>query len=203
MASYVNGFNKETLIQRCCIVSTPYKTLGHSVEDDLLPLEIKTNLCDIYNLYSVVTYDDWRIYRDRTTNKLYVVNLYDDEKAIKEVVCTAFVDYDKNYRPRINGKIVKDCDLDSKYPNDYCGEFDDMSGYGYFVEVEPIPEGKSALVVYLCKECQEQFLEEFGDDMGYTVPVKVITVPKSKCDYSYADKNETTFKVEKREPEYI
>ena len=113
MASYVNGFNKETLIQRCCMVSTPYKTLGHSVEDDLLPLEIKTNLCDIYNLYSVVTYDDWRIYRDRTTNKLYVVNLYDDEKAIKEVVCTAFVDYDKNYRPRINGKIVKDCDLDS------------------------------------------------------------------------------------------
>ena len=73
----------------------------------------------------------------------------------------------------------------------------------YFVEVDPIPEGKSALVVYLCKECQEQFLEEFGDDMGYTVPVKVITVPKSKCDYSYADRNETIFRVEKRKPEYI
>jgi hypothetical protein len=39
--------------------------------------------------------------------------------------------------------------------------------------------------------------------MGYTVPVKVITVPKSKWDYSYADKNETTFKVEKRKPEYV
>jgi hypothetical protein len=203
MASYVNGFNKETLIQRCCMVSTPYKTLGHAVEDDLLPLEIKTNLCDIYNLYSIVTYDDWRIYRDRTTNKLYVVDLCDVKKIIKEVVCTAFVDYDKNYKPRVNGKIVKDYDLDSKYPNNYCGEFDDMIGYGYFVEVDPIPEGKSALVVYLCKECQEQFLEEFGDDMGYTVPVKVITVPKSKCDYSYADKNETIFKVEKRKPEYV
>ena len=203
MASYVNGFNKETLIQRCCMVSTPYKTLGHAVEDDLLPLEIKTNLCDIYNLYSIVTYDDWRIYRDRTTNKLYVVNLNDDENIIKEVICTAFIDYDKNYRPRVNGKIVKDNDLDSKYPNHYCGEFDDMTGYGYFVEVDPIPEGKSALVVYLCKECQEQFLEEFGDDMGYTVPVKVITVPKSKCDYSYADKDETIFRVEKRKPEYV
>ena len=203
MASYVNGFNKKTLIQRCCMVSTPYKTLGHAVEDDLLPLEIKTNLCDIYNLYSVVTYDDWRIYRDKTTNKLYVINLYDDKKIIKEVICTAFIDYDKNYKPRVGGRIVKDCDLDSKYPNDYCGEFDDMTGYGYFVEVDPIPEGKSALVVYLCKECQEQFLEEFGDDMGYTVPVKVITVPKSKCDYSYADRNETIFKVEKRKPEYV
>ena len=203
MASYVNEFNKETLIHRCCMVSTPYKTLGHAVEDDLLPLEIKTNLCDIYNLYSVVTYDDWRIYRDRTTNKLYVVNLYDDEKIIKEVVCTAFIDYDKNYRPRVNGKIVRESDLHSKYPNDYCGEFDDMTGYGYFVEVEPIPEGKSALVVYLCKECQEQFLEEFGDDMGYTVPVKVVTVPRSKCDYSYADKNETIFNVENRKPEYV
>lgn len=203
MASYVNGFNKETLIQRCCMVSTPYKTLGHAVEDNLLPLEIKTNLCDIYNLYSVVTYDDWRIYRDRTTNKLYVINLYDDEKNIKEVICTAFIDYDKNYKPRINGKIVRERDLDSKYPNDYCGEFDDMTGYGYFVEVDPIPKGKSALVVYLCKKCQEQFLEEFGDDMGYTVPVKVITVPESECDYSYADENKTIFKVEKRKPEYV
>ena len=60
MASYVNGFNKEDLIHRCFMVSTPYKTLGHAVEDDLLPLEIKKNLCDIYNLYSVVKYDEWR-----------------------------------------------------------------------------------------------------------------------------------------------
>ena len=203
MASYINGFNKGTLIQRCCMVSTPYKTLGSAIEDDLLPLEIKTNLCDIYNLYSVVTHDEWAIYRDRTTNKLYVVNLEDGKNTIKEVICTAFIDYDKNYKRRVNGKIVKECDLYSKYPNDYCGEFDDMSGYGYFVEVDPIPDGKSALVVYLCKECQEQFLEEFGDDMGYTVPVKVITVPESECDYSYADENKTIFKVEKRKPEYV
>ena len=73
MASYANGFNKETLIQRCCMVSTPYKTLGQLVEENLLPLEIETDLCDIYNLYSVVTYDKWAIYRDRTTNKLYAV----------------------------------------------------------------------------------------------------------------------------------
>lgn len=203
MPSYVNGFDKETLNHRCCMVSTPYKTLGQLVEEELLPLEIKTNLCDIYNLYSVVTYDDWQIYRDRTTNKLYVVNLDNDEEMIKEVVCTAFIDYGKNYKPRVNGKIIKEEDLISQYPNNYCGEFDDMSGYGYFVEVDPIPEGKSALVVYLCKETQEEFYEEFGDDLGYTVPVKVITVPRSKCDYSYADKEGTTFKVEKRKPEYV
>ena len=168
-----------------------------------MPLEIATDLCEIYNSYSVVTYDEWAIYRDRTTNKLYAVNLEDDENIIKEVVCTAFIDYDKNYKPRVNGKIVKERELYSKYPNDYCGEFDDMSGYGYFVEVDQIPDGKSARVVYLCKKCQEQFLEEFGDDMGYTVPVKVITVPESECDYSYADENKTIFKVEKRKPEYV
>ena len=38
------------------------------------------------------------------------------------------------------------------------------------------------MVVHLCKGCQETYKEEFGDDMGYTVPVKVITVPKKKCD---------------------
>ena len=137
MKNYVNGFNKKTLVQRCCMVSTPYKTLGQLVDENLLPVEVKTDLCDTHNLHSVVTYDDWSIYRDVTTNKLYAVNLDDDENIIKEVVCTAFINYDKNYRPRINGRIVKDCDLDSKYPNDYCGEFDDMSGYGYFVEVDP------------------------------------------------------------------
>ena len=34
------------------------------------------------------------------------------------------------------------------------------------------------MVVHLCKGCQETYKEEFGYDMGYTVPVKVITVPK-------------------------
>ena len=155
MPSYVNGFDKEKLIYRICDVSTPYKTLGNRIEDELSPLEIKTDLCDIYNLLSVVSYDDWQIYRDRTTNKLYVVTPDDDENIIREVICVGYLDYDKNYNPRLHGRRVKNSELDNQFPNDYCGEFDDMTGYGYFVKVEQMVDIKYifALKMRKCGLC--------------------------------------------------
>jgi hypothetical protein len=58
------------------------------------------------------------------------------------------------------------------------------------------------LVVYLCKGCQEQYLEEFGEGMGYTVPVKVVIVNNIKeCDnYCRVD---GSLNLEHREQEWV
>lgn len=36
--------------------------------------------------------------------------------------------------------------------------------------------------VCLCASCQEQYLEEYGPSLGYTIPVRVRTVPVTNCD---------------------
>ena len=166
---------KKELLQRVCRVETPYKTLGQLLDEGLEPLELPKDCSFNPNtLYSVVRYDAWTIYRDITNNKLYAIDMDGD---IEEVECIYYINYDGKFRPRVHNKIIPDEALDCYYPNDYCGEFDDCSGYGYFC-TKPVRRK----IVHLCKGCQEEYLRTHGEGMGYITPFVVRTVSKTKCD---------------------
>lgn len=165
---------KKQLLQRICKVETPYKTLGQLMKEELEPLELANHQFNPDTLYSVVRYDEWTIWRDITDNKLYAIDMDGD---IEEVECVYYINYDSKFKPRVNNRIVPEGALDCYYPNDYCGEFDDCSGYGYFC-TKPVRRK----IVHLCKGCQEDYLETHGEGMGYITPFVVKTVRKTECD---------------------
>jgi hypothetical protein len=166
--------DKKQLLERICKVETPYKTLGQLMEEKLVPFELVNHQFNPDTLYSVVRCDNFTIWRDIVDNKLYAIDMDGD---IEEVECVYHIDYDDKFRPRVNNKIIPDEALDCYYPNDYCGEFDDCSGYGYFC-TKPVRRK----IVHLCKGCQEEYLQTHGEGMGYITPFVVRTVSKTKCD---------------------
>lgn len=166
--------DKKQLLERICKVETPYKTLGQLMEEELVPFELAKHQFNPNALYSVVRYDNFTIWRDIVDNKLYAIDMDGD---IEEVECVYYINYDGKFRPRVNNKIIPDEALDCYYPNDYCGEFDDCSGYGYFC-TKPVRRK----IVHLCKGCQEEYLQTHGEGMGYITPFVVRTVSKTKCD---------------------
>ena len=184
---------KKELLQRVCRVETPYKTLGQLMAEGLEPVELPKD-CPFNpdTLYSVVRYDEWTVFRDITNNKLYAIDM---DGGIEEVECVYFIDYNKSGNARVNKRTISEDELPAYYPNDYCGEFDDCSGYGYFC-IAPVKRK----IKCLCKGCQQTYLDEYGESLGYTIPFVVKTVPKTQCD-NYELPN-GQFLMETREDEF-
>lgn len=74
----------------------------------------------------IITYDKWTIY---LTDDGHCIYLDEDSNETIEVECFTYGEYDSNFNIKnMNKKQICECEKES----DCCGEFDDMSGYGYF-----------------------------------------------------------------------